>query len=173
MQTCAFTGHRPTNLPFRYNENHPLCKGLKVQLHNTIGALVEQGVTGFYTGMAQGTDIFCAEIVLYLKERFFPHITLEAVIPCRGQADKWPLEQQQRYGKILEKVDTKIFISVDYTYRCMLERNDYLVQQGDIILAVYDGKEGGGTAYTVNKAKEKGKKVMVIDPHQYTSKETF
>ena len=41
-RTCAFTGHRPQNLPFRFNENDDRCIALKQKLRDCIVQLIEQ-----------------------------------------------------------------------------------------------------------------------------------
>lgn len=60
--TCAFTGHRPHNFPWRNNEEDPQCVALKKTLAEQIKLLAEAGVTEFLSGMADGTD--------YEKEMF-------------------------------------------------------------------------------------------------------
>lgn len=167
MKTCSFTGHRPGNLPFGYDENHPQCRKLKVHLYNIIGTLAKNGVTDFYTGMALGTDTYCAEIVLYLQRKFFPDIRLHGVLPCANQEIKWKEKAQMRYKFLLQGCSTTYYISVPYTSGCMLERNDYLVEKASIILAVYDGKSTGGTAYTVKKGREKGKEMIIVNPFSF------
>lgn len=88
-RACAFTGHRPQNLPFRFNENDDRCIALKQKLRDCIVQLIEQeGVRHFISGMAIGVDMYAAEIVLELKAEY-PFITLEAAIPCETQAAKW------------------------------------------------------------------------------------
>ena len=52
--SCAFTGHRPKSLPWRYNESSPDCTMLKDVLAEQIKTLADDGVTGFISGMAQG-----------------------------------------------------------------------------------------------------------------------
>ena len=67
--TCAFTGHRPQNLPFRFYESDERCVALKSKLRECIIKLIEQeNVRHFITGMAIGVDMYAAEIVLQLKE---------------------------------------------------------------------------------------------------------
>ena len=68
MKTCAFTGHRPQNLPFGFNEEDERCIDLKKTLREQIINLIEnEGVTHFISGMAIGVDMYAAEIVLGLK----------------------------------------------------------------------------------------------------------
>ena len=53
---CAFTGHRPNKLPWRYNENTPGCVALRKILAEQIAALANNGYTNFLSGMALGVD---------------------------------------------------------------------------------------------------------------------
>ena len=55
-------------------------------------------------------------------------------------------------------------LNAHYTPECMLERNRYLVDHADYLIAVYDGGGKGGTAYTVRYAREKKKEIIVIQP---------
>ena len=72
MKTCAFTGHRPQNLPFGFNEEDERCIDLKKTLREQIINLIEnEGVTHFISGMAIGVDMYAAEIGDTI--RLFPH----------------------------------------------------------------------------------------------------
>ncbi len=53
---CAFTGHRPSKLPWKYNETDPRCVLLKTVLTAQIEKLAKAGTTNFLSGMALGTD---------------------------------------------------------------------------------------------------------------------
>ncbi len=87
MKTCAFTGHRPKDLG--YPESDERCAALKEKLRSLIVKLIEEeGVTHFISGMAQGVDMYAAEIVLELKKQY-PQITLECAIPYERQAAYW------------------------------------------------------------------------------------
>ena len=83
MKTCAFTGHRPKGLG--YPESAGRCAALKEKLRSLIIRMMEEeGVTHFISGMAQGVDMYAAEIVLELKKQH-PQITLECAIPYEGR----------------------------------------------------------------------------------------
>lgn len=43
MKTCAFTGHRPQNLPWQFNENDKNCLKLKQILNQQISQLAKNG----------------------------------------------------------------------------------------------------------------------------------
>ena len=125
-RTCAFTGHRPQNLPFRFNESDKRCIALKKQLRKLIVQLIEQhNVTHFISGMAIGVDMYAAEIVLDLKAKY-PHITLESAIPCETQATKWSEPLRDRYFKIAERCDKETMLQTQYTPDCMQKRNRYI-----------------------------------------------
>ncbi|GEM_PF-2799099 len=43
-----------------------------------------------------------------------------------------------------------------------LRRNDDMLSLCDLVVACYDGRQSGGTFYTVNKARALGKQVILI-----------
>lgn len=45
-----------------------------------------------------------------------------------------------------------------------LVRNDEIVKLGEKLIALYDGRVGGGTYYTIKRARELDKEVRVIKP---------
>ncbi len=162
-KTCAFTGHRPQNLPFGFNEADKRCVELKKVMNEQIIRLIEDGgVCHFISGMAIGIDMYAAEIVLRLMNSR-PDITLECAIPCESQPLKWSAEMRERYFRICERCSKKTVLQREYTQDCMQRRNKYMVDSADIILAVWDGKPSG-TGSTVRYAKSRGRSVIVIDP---------
>ena len=101
MKTCAFTGHRPKGLS--YPESAGRCAALKEKLRSLIIRMIEEeGVTHFISGMAQGVDMYAAEIVLELKKQD-PQITLECAIPYERQAAYWSESLRDRYFSIAEQ----------------------------------------------------------------------
>lgn len=133
---CAFTGHRPVRFSFGYDEEDEKCLRLKLVLARQISALIEGGVSLFYKGMSLGTDQWCAGIVLDMK-RQYANIRLTAVLPCETQANKWSPEQRDQYFNTLEQCDDVITPIARYTPGCMLERNPYMVNHAQYLLAVY------------------------------------
>ena len=161
IKCCAFTGHRPEKLG--YPESDGRCAALKEKLRSLIVKLIEEeGVTYFISGMAQGVDMYAAEIVLELKEQY-PQITLECAIPYERQAVRWPAALRERYFSIASRCDKETMLQRQYTRDCMKKRNQYMVDCADVVLAVWNG-EPSGTGQTVWYAKEKGKLVWRIDP---------
>lgn len=161
MYRVSFTGYRPAKLGF-FSEDDPMCVDLRERLAKKITELCEHGADEFYSGMALGVDTWCAQIVLELKKTR-PQVRLTAVIPCRTQAERWSAAEKALYKDILSRCDKVMCISESYSKDCMLKRNRVLVDMCDVLLAVYDGK-AGGTAYTVNYAQKKGRKVLLVPP---------
>ena len=159
---CAFTGYRPQKMVFGFNESDPRCVEFKARLHDTIEGLIGQGFAHFISGGAMGMDMFAAEAVLDLKEKF-PWIILEMVSPFDGQADNWQPEYQARHARLFAEADMVTAISHQYTRSCLFIRNRYLVDNADLILAAYDGQPGG-TAMTVEYAHNMDIPVQQIMP---------
>ena len=171
MKIC-FTGHRPQNLPFGYNEKTKECIELKNILYRLIEkSIIELNVNHFITGMAIGTDIICAEIVLALKSKY-PFILLECAIPCKNQYSKWHESQKQRYFNILNKADKITLIQENYTPECMMKRNKYMITQADYVIAIYTGIKSGGTFKTIQEAEKCGKGIFIINPYDLNFDET-
>ena len=56
-------------------------------------------------------------------------------------------------------------LQTQYTNGCLQKRNRYLVDNADIVLAVWNGTPGG-TEYTVSYAKKKEKTLVIINPDE-------
>lgn len=162
-KACSITGYRPAKLPFGEDENDPRCRALKMRFWNIIqDCVLQEGYTRFLSGMAMGSDLLFAEMVVALK-RFYPDVILEAAVPYPGQANNWPLSYRKKYAHLLSCCDRVTEVSPRYSRFCMMQRNRYLVDQADLLVAVFDGRPGG-TANTVAYAEGLHKKIVRIDP---------
>lgn len=165
-KTCCFTGHRPKSLPFGSREDAAGCIRMKALLTESAEReIVEEGVTHFISGMAMGVDIYAAETVLKLKEKY-PQVTLECAIPCAAQTARWPESWQKRYFDILAVCDKETLLQTAYTADCMIRRNRYMVDSSDVVIAVWNGTKSG-TGNTVCYAQEKNKKVLFLNPNDW------
>ena len=125
--------------------------------------MVAVGVTDFYSGMADGSDVWLSQMVLDLRKENSV-LRLHCFLPCKGQADKWSAAAQERYHSILEQADSLNYISRKYYDGCMIDRNHRLVEAAGRLLAVYNGERRGGTAATVRYAQKLGREIWIIDP---------
>ena len=162
-RACAFTGHRPQKLPWRFDETAPGCVALKETLAAQVAMLIENGYTEFLSGMAPGVDIWAAQIILDLRENNSA-LKLHCVLPCTAQSAKWSAALRKQYRAILEQADSIIFVNRVDKKNCMLERDRFLVSYASLVLAVYNGERRGGTAATVRYARKLGRELIVIDP---------
>lgn len=81
LHRVCFTGHRPEKL----TRSERL---IKRDLEKEIKRAINDGFTTFITGMARGTDIWAAEIVLELKEKG-KDIKLICASPYHGFEKCW------------------------------------------------------------------------------------
>lgn len=162
IKSCAFTGYRPQKMPWGFNEDDPRCIEFKARVYATIEYLIGKGYTHFLSGGALGMDMFAAEAVMDLKDKY-PWITLEMVSPFDGQDAKWNPEYQKRHARLLLWADKVTATGHRYTKACMFRRNRYLVDNADLLLAAYDGQPGG-TAMTVGYAIDNKVRVLYLPP---------
>ena len=161
-KTLAFTGHRPNKYPFLSQENSAPCRHIKEALDRRVDQAIAQGYTHFVCGGALGVDTLAARLILEKREGD-ARLTLEIVVPCEGQDKYWREEDRRLYADILARADIVTRICSDYTPFCMHERNQYMVELCQKLIAVYDGTKGG-TYDTVLLALSEGKEVDVIPP---------
>lgn len=156
----AITGHRPNKLGNDYNLTSSLIMKIKKEIQEQLRIITwgfEQPLT-LITGMALGIDTLFALIAIEYKIPFI------AAIPCAGQASMWPAKSKQTYFDIVEHpLCTKYWVStLPYNPRLMQLRNEWMVDNCDILIAVWDGTSGG-TGNCVKYADGK-KEIVRIDP---------
>lgn len=147
---CCFTGHRKID--------GEAMQMLSILLDRALSNLTANGVTVFRAGGAMGFDTLAALKVIELREKD-PSIRLDLFIPCREQADKWDGRSQEYYAYILSKADNVIYVRENYVSGCMLERNRKMVDGSDFCIGFCTSKKGG-SAYTLNYAKQKNVRVI-------------
>ncbi|MDF2686397.1 MAG: hypothetical protein K0S55_1578 [Clostridia bacterium] len=167
-KVCAFSGYRPQKLPFT-SEDDDKCIYLKNELRREIIIAIESGYKNFISGMALGVDIWAAELVIEIKNLYEPwgeKIKLFAAVPCPEQSSRWQEWQKEHYNDILECCEKIFVVSDKYTPECMNNRNGFMVERANMLIAVYDGK-AGGTANTIAMANRKGIPIKIINPNNY------
>ena len=141
--TAAFSGHRFIDASQREH--------VKKRLSNAVLDAYGNGIRNFISGFAIGFDMMAAEVVVSLKQSH-PDITLTAAIPFNGQASRFSLYDRKRYDRLLKVADEVIVLSDSYYPRCFLERDEFMVNNASSLIAYYDGREKGGTFFTIRKA---------------------
>ena len=154
----AITGHRPGRPSMGgYNLPNPTYVYVCQQIEKKLLELKPDKVI---SGLALGVDQYAAHIAMKLD------IPVLAAIPFEGQEKKCPEKSQRIYHKLLSKCAEKIHVSPPgYTKSKMQLRNKWMVDQCDILIAIWDGSEGGTKncldyAHTVKKPEE----IIIIKP---------
>ena len=146
---CCVTGHRdiaPEMIDF-----------VKKELHKEIVLAIKNGYSHFISGFAVGVDLIFADIVVELKSEYF-NITLEAAIPYRKRLEA----RDKEFQRLIRKCDKVVIKSKHYTRSCFIIRNLYMVEKSERVIAVYDGREKGGTEFTICKARASQRELRII-----------
>ncbi|HJC97428.1 MAG TPA: DUF1273 domain-containing protein [Candidatus Phocaeicola merdavium] len=145
--SAAFTGHRFYDFSQR--------EFIQERLTSAISEAYDHGIRNFISGFALGIDLMAAQLVQSLKCNLLG-ISLTAAIPFEGQAERYNIYDKRVYGRLLELADKVIVLSDCYYPRCFLDRDEFMVENASYLIAYYDGREKGGTYYTVKKARARG-----------------
>lgn len=176
--TCCFTGHRPKRIPWLADSEDYRTLRLKETLESLINGLSIYGVDRYITGNAKGFDTIAAEAVLdsndYLKTskmwdgvpKEWQPAKLEIAIPFEGHNGGDPrIENLQKQASIAHVVSSQS--SHTHAFR---ERNEYMVDNADIVVAFFDNREQdtnvekSGTFNTISYAKKQLKTIILLNP---------
>lgn len=156
MSRVGVTGRRPEYLPWGDNEKDIRAIKFKNRLKYSLSNLIEQGYNEFFIGMARGIDTYIAEILLdFIRDGIYNNIVLNAVIPYPDFMGMWNNLDKLRAESIMSYFDNIITVSSEYNSRANFLRNKYIVDNSDVLFAVFDGEERGGTYNTIEYAKKK------------------
>lgn len=163
----SITGHRPQKLvdPKTGNPDWDGSSDYIRLIRATVAAHLRRlNPEEFITGMALGIDQWTACDAFRLG---VPRIL--AAIPCLHHESRWPEPSRIKYHKILAlpRVTTHFVSEKPYYNGCMQDRNEFMVDRADVVIAVWNGTRGG-TANCVEYAKSRGKRVIQVDPNLVT-----
>ncbi len=159
-KTCAITGRRPKGFTWDYADDEIKTK-YRTLLQAAVERLIQEGVTRFVTGGALGVDLDVAEIVLQLQKKY-PFVTHLLVLPYEKQGGRYASIDKIRHERV-QQLSTVVCLSEDFTPWCMQQRNEYMVDNADLVAAFVCGEKTGGTYNTIRHAKKKGKSVYIFD----------
>src|SRR5574339_156794 len=150
----AFTGHRPDKLG-GYKLPNPTYIKVCQSIESTLKELKPDKII---SGMVLGVDQWAAFIAHKLQ------ITFIAAVPFINQESRWPSVSQEAYGKLIKLASEVIIVSEGgYSAAKMQIRNEWMVDNCNKLIAVWDGT-AGGTGNCVNYAKAKNTEIIYIDP---------
>ena len=148
QKTVCVTGHR--------NLKNDLDRE---KLKSVLLTLCVEGYKTFLVGMAVGFDTLCFNLLEEIKRE--KEIKIIACIPCIDQAKKFSFLKKKEYERMLSVADEKIIVSQEYTPWCMQKRNEFMVDNSSVLVS-YLRENKGGTANTVNYAKKKKIKIIMV-----------
>ncbi len=155
MKVCSFTGHRRIEL--RHAEK------ISELLSRAVNYAYENGCRKFLAGGAIGFDTLAAREVIKFRISH-PDVSLVLALPCINQDERWTDGQKDSYSYTLSAADEVIYISEEYTDTCMKERNRYLAESADMLIA-YVSHSASGAGQTVRMAKQHGVPVYNLYGH--------
>ncbi len=150
-KTCCVTGHR--DLP--QNE----VSHIKAALQKEIEAAINDGFTRFMSGFAEGADQYFVELVME-KKKSNPALEIIAVIPYQKRLEN--LKERPQTYEMLEACAEVVVMQQEYNPSVYSHRNRYMVEHSDRVIAVYDGREKGGTVRTIRFAHQLRKELREI-----------
>lgn len=168
MDIIAFTGHRPHKLDNDYDLKSKLIQDIKAHIIKIVSGF---NSPKFITGMALGIDTLVANIAV---ERNIPFI---AAIPFKGQHRVWIGKSQGLYHILLSKAEQIKIVDSNkignYKYYLTLpetafqpakmhKRNQWMVDNCDVLIAIWDGSQGG-TYSCIEYATRMKKRIIRID----------
>lgn len=150
LKSCCVTGHR--DIPDNQVQT------ISAELRKHVTEAINDGYRHFISGFAPGADMLFARLVIELQTQY-PHITLEAALPY----GKWMHKRSKEDWEILKKCVCIGMHSPKYHSNCFLIRNRFMVNTCDRVIAVYDGREKGGTVSTMRYAHVLERDLRVIN----------
>lgn len=155
----AGTGHRPEKLGGYNNKAFLFLVGIAEEALRTLKPEV------VISGMAIGWDMALAQAAINLEIPFI------AAVPFLGQETAWRQEKTKKYyHNLLAKAKEVVIVSEGgFSNAKMQIRNEWMVDNCDLVLAMHDGTTGG--TYNCVKYAEKKTKKMINLYNKYKKNE--
>jgi uncharacterized phage-like protein YoqJ len=154
------TGHRPQRLIGGWNTYY--MRELKRVTDLAMSALLYIKPDIVITGMALGWDSglgFGASLVRNVE----PDLKIHGYLPYTNYNANWNDKNKLMFEKLVDQLDElKVITTGEVTDfgKANIDRDIAMVDASDIVLALFDGTEAGGTFQTIKYAKSQGKTVL-------------
>lgn len=176
MKTIIFTGHRPNKL-YGYDLKNEKYLKLNKFLENLLEKkILEEGYDTFISGGALGFDTVAFLSVKNLKKKY-PFIKNILAVPFEDQPTQWSTADKRLYHWMKSIADEIVYVdSLDEYNRTSIDigkfhrdkliiRNEYMVDNADLLIALWDKDYKSGTGHCVRYAKDKLQEpIIVINP---------
>ncbi|SDB42166.1 Uncharacterized SPBc2 prophage-derived protein YoqJ [Ruminococcaceae bacterium FB2012] len=161
-KTCCFTGHRLKDLPFGGDRHALGMRNLVSTLYLTITETVKEGYDTFISGMSDGIDLICADIVCQMISKG-EKLDLICAVPYAGQIREMRSPRSAYLYEALTSRFPTVVLSRNYHPDCYKERNQFMVDHSSKLIGVYRHKSrGSGTMQTIGMARRAGLSCRII-----------
>lgn len=174
----GFTGHRPEKLGYYDYSNERNTSIINELYHNILDIVNKHEKSTFISGGALGVDTF-AHLCVSKIQRSNPQLDIINIlaVPFKNQFIRWNNNDIKLYSKMNDMSDEVIYVDTLDKYRVkgveeeiyhvakMQKRNEYMVDNCDILIAVWDGTKGG-TGNCVEYARKKDKSIIYLNPKE-------
>lgn len=152
----AATGHRPDRILARGKNAYDEVVA-RALVDFALVCLERERPIAVLSGMAQGWDQAVAQACV---ECGIPFV---AAVPFEGQDAKWPEKARRTYRWLLgQAAAVEVCSPGGYAPHKMHVRNQYMVDEAESVLALWNGNADGGTASAVRYAEQQGKPVVNV-----------
>lgn len=164
-KACCFTGHRNRDLPFEGDRDKQGMKCLVSSLQLYIEQAIDDGYDTFISGMAEGVDLICAEIVHNLISRGGMDLKLICAVPYEGQGERELSSPVDKYiyNMLIHDCSKVIYVCKKRERSCYQKRNQFMIDHSKRVIGVFKEKQtGSGTLQTINMAKRANRELKII-----------
>lgn len=153
----ALTGHRPQRLGLSEDELDKSWNKIGDWMTNQILKMLEvstlQGENlDLYCGMASGCDIRFGITASIVK---MDNLLIHCILPCKNY------NSSHKYFNLLKKDSDEWIELADEFYKgCDNARDQYMVDNCDVLIAIWDGNKSGGVWSTIRKAQKQNKEII-------------
>lgn len=108
------------------------------------------------SGMALGWDQAVALAAIDLGLPFM------AILPFEGMESRWEPDTRAEFKWIRERAASELVMRPAYCPESYDERNEAMVDRADVMLALWDGRKGGGTFNCLRYAVGQRKRIVQL-----------
>lgn len=170
VKSCCFSGHRPKYFG-SYDLQDEVYRPLIDRVDKEVDYMIENGVNTFLSGGALGIDMV-AFWVVEKKKKENPDIRNILCLPYCIQGDNWSKKDRDWLSRMKSRADEVIMVDELDKYRVgksgkyssfkLQKRNEYMVDNSEYMIAVWNGKPSG-TKNCIDYAIKNGSTIKTIN----------
>ena len=160
MKIC-FTGHRTIEGEYAPDGHWP---DVYAKVFEIIRSFAHHGHTEFISGGALGFDQVAARAVIGVKEAGYP-AKLTMALPFPGFEAKWIPKSKYELAMLVGQADKTLYVCEEgYAPWKMQKRNEWMVDDSTIVIALYGPDKTGGTLNCIHYAMTLFRPIVKIHP---------